>query len=102
MTNLVLTDHAVLRLAQRGIVPSDLDLIMAIGSEVEDGFLVLKKDIQVVEHALRAILKIPATVVVSQVVAVDEGQQRGVANHIAWRICGLCRCVTHSKCAARI
>ena len=57
MTNLVLTDHAVLRLAQRGIVPSDLDLIMAIGSEVEDGFLVLKKDVQVVEHALRAILK---------------------------------------------
>ena len=37
MTELALTDHAAVRMAQRGIAPSDVDLIMAIGSEVEDG-----------------------------------------------------------------
>src|SRR5205823_4902519 len=34
------TQHAVQRLAQRGFHASDVDLIMAIGSEVRDGFLV--------------------------------------------------------------
>lgn len=57
MTNLSLTNHAVLRLAQRGFVPSDLDLILALGSEVDDGFLVLKKDIKIIEDTLRAILR---------------------------------------------
>ena len=71
MNNLALTNHAVLRLSQRGFVPSDLDLIMAIGSEVEDGFLVLKKDIQAVEQTLRALLKKLKKVEGKRLVVVD-------------------------------
>lgn len=57
MINLNVTGHAVVRMAQRGILPSDVDLIMAIGSEVDDGVLVRKKDIQALERAVREILK---------------------------------------------
>jgi len=43
-SSLRLTDHALRRMAQRNISASDLDWILAIGSEVEDGFLVRQKD----------------------------------------------------------
>ncbi|MCC5610765.1 DUF4258 domain-containing protein [Nostoc sp. CHAB 5834] len=57
MTDLALTSHAVMRMAQRGIEYNDLDLIIAIGSEVDDGLLVRKKDVQAVELILRDFLK---------------------------------------------
>lgn len=55
--SLHLTDHALHRMAQRNISSSDIELIMAIGSEVEGGFLVRKKDCQVVERLLKTALK---------------------------------------------
>jgi hypothetical protein len=57
MTDLTVTDHALVRMAQRGIPPSDVDLIVALGSEVEDGILVCKKDLQSLERTVRHILK---------------------------------------------
>lgn len=50
---LELTDHAALRLAQRGFRSGDLEWVMAIGSEVEGGFLVKEKDFLAVEHAVK-------------------------------------------------
>jgi hypothetical protein len=52
MTN-GLTQHALIRMAQRGFQADDTDLIMLFGTPVEDGFLVLNKDCQVVERALK-------------------------------------------------
>lgn len=57
MSDLALTHHAVVRMAQRGILPIDVDLILAIGSEVEDGFLVRRKDVKIVERDVRDFLK---------------------------------------------
>lgn len=57
MTSLALTNHAAVRMAQRGLLPSDVDLIMAIGSEVEDGVFVRRKDVQVFERSVRGLLK---------------------------------------------
>ncbi len=54
MTGFELTKHAEKRMAQRGISKNDLDLILLIGDEVEDGFLVRKKDIQELERKLRS------------------------------------------------
>ncbi len=56
MTSLALTNHAGVRMAQRGLLPSDIDLIMAIGSEVEDGVFLRRKDVQVFERAVRCLL----------------------------------------------
>lgn len=39
-----LTRHAEIRMAQRGIRGGDLEVGMAIGTEIEDGILVLEKD----------------------------------------------------------
>jgi hypothetical protein len=57
MTDLGFSDHAVVRMAQRAILPNDVDLILAIGTEVEDGVFVRRKDVQLFEHAVRGILK---------------------------------------------
>ena len=57
MTDLNLTDHAIVRMAQRGIASRDIDLIMEVGTEVEGGYLVRKKDIETVERAMRSCLK---------------------------------------------
>jgi hypothetical protein len=51
-----LTQHALQRLAQRGFAASDVDLIMTIGSEVPDGFLVKRKDCEVIEVAVKGLL----------------------------------------------
>jgi len=47
---LTLTRHAVTRFDQRGIRQSDAPLIMAIGTEVEGGYLVRKTDIEQAEQ----------------------------------------------------
>ncbi len=57
MLDFNLTEHAIMRMAQRGIQASDLELILTIGSEVGDGVLVRKKDIQAVEQVVRSLLK---------------------------------------------
>lgn len=51
-----LTHHAVIRMVQRAISKDDLDLIMLIGIEVEDGYLVRSKDCQAAERQLKHLL----------------------------------------------
>lgn len=53
MKTLTITNHAAVRMAQRGILPKDAELIARIGTEVEDGYLVCEKDYQEVEHAVK-------------------------------------------------
>lgn len=57
MSTLTLTSHAAMRMAQRGILPKDSELIVLIGTEVEDGYFVRDKDFQDVEHALKRLLQ---------------------------------------------
>jgi hypothetical protein len=40
------TQHALIRMAQRGFHTEDTDLIMCMGTEVEGGYLVREKDFQ--------------------------------------------------------
>jgi hypothetical protein len=51
-----LTNHALERMAQRGIRMSDLDLILELGSEVDDGYLVRDKDCRELEAVLKQFL----------------------------------------------
>lgn len=44
-------------MAQRGLAVSDVELIMEIGSEVEDGYFLRAKDCQAVERALKCLLQ---------------------------------------------
>lgn len=53
MTASQLTRHAIQRMGQRGFQDEDLELIQLIGTEVEDGFLVLNRDCQAAEHELK-------------------------------------------------
>lgn len=46
MSASILTRHAILRLSQRGIRADDLELAEFIGTEVEGGCLVRRKDVQ--------------------------------------------------------
>ena len=56
MSGVQLTRHAVARLAQRAIRYDDLDLIMMIGTEVRDGYIVLERDCQAAERELKCLL----------------------------------------------
>lgn len=51
-----MTQHAIQRFAQRGMAPSDVELILEIGSEVDDGYLVCTKDRQAAERVLKDLL----------------------------------------------
>ncbi|GIW57045.1 MAG: hypothetical protein KatS3mg082_3449 [Nitrospiraceae bacterium] len=51
------TKHAVERFAQRGFMLDDAEIIMQLGTEVEDGFLVCDRECRQVEEQLRAILR---------------------------------------------
>ena len=53
--SLLLTDHAVQRLAQRGLTLSHLELAMFIASEVEGGFFVRNDDARQAARQLRDI-----------------------------------------------
>ena len=53
MNTLTLTTHAAVRMAQRGMTPKDSELIMLIGTEVDDGYFVRQKDYEEVEHSLK-------------------------------------------------
>ena len=57
MNTLTLTTHAAVRMAQRGILPKDAELILLISTEVDEGYLVREKDYQEVEHALKRMMQ---------------------------------------------
>jgi hypothetical protein len=48
-----LTRHAILRMSQRGIRLNDLELAELIGTQVEGGCLVRRKDVQAFERQLK-------------------------------------------------
>lgn len=52
-----LTPHAMMRLAQRGFRNGDAEWIMAIGTEVEGGYLVREKDVLDAERGLKHLLQ---------------------------------------------
>ncbi|MGB6910748.1 MAG: hypothetical protein WBE01_13630 [Methyloceanibacter sp.] len=56
MTALITTQHAAIRMAQRGIPVRDADLIALIGTDMGDGYLVRAKDVQAMEQALKHLL----------------------------------------------
>jgi hypothetical protein len=53
---LKLTQHAVTRFAQRGFRDGDAELIMAIGTEVEGGYLVRQRDVRDFEQRMKRLL----------------------------------------------
>ncbi len=53
MNPLSLTAHAAIRLSQRGLANDDVELIRWIGTEVEGGYLVRKRDFQMLDRELR-------------------------------------------------
>lgn len=57
MNALTVTIHAAARMAQRGIMPKDAELIVLIGTEVDDGYLVREKDYRDFEHAMKCLLR---------------------------------------------
>jgi hypothetical protein len=52
---LTISDHAALRMAQRGLAISDVELALTIGTEVEGGIFVRDKDCDQVLKALAAV-----------------------------------------------
>jgi hypothetical protein len=57
VSTLAITEHAVVRMSQRGIMPKDAELIVLIGTEIDDGYLVREKDYKEAEHVLRRLLQ---------------------------------------------
>jgi hypothetical protein len=57
MTAIALTTHAAVRMAQRNIKIKDAELIMLIGTEVNDGFLVRTSDSSELEKLLIYLLQ---------------------------------------------
>lgn len=57
MSELILTNHATIRMAQRGFKLRDAELITLLGSEVEGGYLVRDKDCIEIEKMLRSLLE---------------------------------------------
>lgn len=57
MNALTVTDHAVVRMAQRGIRTNDSDLIAMIGTEVDEGYLVTAHDCERLERELKQFLQ---------------------------------------------
>lgn len=50
------TAHAATRMAQRAIRGDDLELITWIGTEVEGGYVIRKRDYQAVERQLKLLM----------------------------------------------
>jgi hypothetical protein len=55
--SLEVTKHAAERFAQRAFTLGDAEIIMQLGTEVEDGFLVCDRECRKVEEQLRAMLR---------------------------------------------
>ena len=73
MNKLVITSHAAVRMAQRGMNANDAELIVLIGTEVHDGYLVRTRDYQEMERVLKELLHRLRRVVGKRLV-VAEGQ----------------------------
>jgi hypothetical protein len=52
MTGLIASTHAATRLAQRAVSDSDLNWVLQLGREVDDGLLVLEKDAEAAAREL--------------------------------------------------
>jgi hypothetical protein len=72
MNGLALTTHAAVRMAQRGVNLKDSDLIVLIGTEVDDGYLVRSKDYQEVERMLKKLLQRLRRVVGKRLVVAED------------------------------
>lgn len=55
--SLAVSKHAVERFAQRGFMLDDAEIIMQLGTEVEDGFLVCDRECRKMEEQARAFLR---------------------------------------------
>lgn len=71
MTNLAVTAHARKRLAQRAMRAVDVDVILQIGTEVEGGVLVRKKDFENFAVSLQARIEQARRLVGKRVVIAD-------------------------------
>ncbi len=56
MRNEGLTDHAAIRMAQRGFSADDLAIIQMIGIEVEGGYFVREKECRQMEQRIKQVL----------------------------------------------
>lgn len=71
MNTLMLTGHAAIRMAQRSIKFKDAELIVLIGTQVEDGYLVRAKDYQEVESHLKTLLERSRRIVGKRLIVAD-------------------------------
>jgi hypothetical protein len=91
MSALTITNHAVVRMSQRGIMPRDAELIVLIGTEVDDGYLVREKDYQEIERRLKQLLQCFRRLVGKRLVVTDgqivtayhssKGYERNLLRH---------------------
>lgn len=72
MNKLALTSHAAVRMAQRGLNLKDSELILLIGTEVDDGYLVRSKDYQEVERMLKKLLQRLRRVVGKRLIVAED------------------------------
>ena len=56
MNSFSVSDHAVCRMQQRGVMERDIELITAIGMETGDGYFVRRKDVQAFERDLKSLI----------------------------------------------
>jgi len=57
MTTLNMSNHAQARFSQRGINPNDLSLLLRIGSETHEGFMVRERDYRNFERDIKKLLQ---------------------------------------------
>ena len=72
MNNLAITAHAAVRMAQRGLNLKDSELIVLIGTEVDDGYLVRSKDYQAVERMMKKLLQRLRRIVGKRLVVAED------------------------------
>jgi hypothetical protein len=53
MKGVTLSRHAIRRLEQRSISESDVDLVIRLGTEVQDGYLMIERDCQTLVDELK-------------------------------------------------
>ena len=80
MNSLTPTRHALSRMSQRGMRPSDLDYIIALATEVEGGFVILERDYQNFERQVKRTLKRVRRLVNKRIVS--EGDSIITAYHM--------------------
>jgi hypothetical protein len=52
-----ITKHAEQRLQQRGLIHSDLDMIIRHGTETKDGYILRRTDVQAIERDLKKLIE---------------------------------------------